>query len=238
MSKITARTLRHYDAVGLLRPAGTGPGGVRLYERAQLLRLQRILLLRDLGLGLDAIASVLDEQNQQGTERVLAKHRQRLLAESDRLARLAGTVQRTIEEFQGGRQMEPAELFEGFDPAAYEAEVDERWPEQAAEARRRTAHWTKDDYRDVAREGVELARRFADFKQQGLPVDDERVLEAVQDHYDGVCKFWTPNAAAYRGLGEMYVADQRFRDYYDKHGAGTAEFVRDAIGVYADRRLG
>lgn len=237
MSKITARTLRHYDAIGLLPPAETGPGGVRRYGAAELVRLQRILLLRDLGLGLDAVARVLEQQSGRAEARVLADHRAWLLAESERLARLAATVQRTIDGMQQGADMADVELFDGFDPSRYEAEVEERWPQQAAEARRRTAGWTKEDYERAAREGAESAKDFAALRAEGLAPGDPRVQEAAAKHYEGVCLFWTPNAAAYRGLGEMYVADERFRQYYDKHGEGTAEFVRDAIAAYAEREL-
>lgn len=237
MSKVTSRTLRHYDSIGLLPPAGTGPGGVRQYEREQLLRLQRILLLRDLGLGLDAIASVIDDQDQRGTREVLDRHHSWLVAESDRLARLARTVRRTVEELSGGEEMQAEELFEGFDQSKYQAEVEERWPEQAAESRRRTAHWSREDFANAARGGMELAQRFAALAEQGVPVDDPRTQEAVAEHYEVVCQFWTPNAAAYRGLGEMYVADERFRQYYDKHREGTARYVSDAMAVYAEANL-
>lgn len=237
LSRITTRTLRHYDAIGLLRPAGTGPGGVRMYEREQLLRLQRILLLRDLGLGLDAIASVIDDQDRRGTREVLGRHRAWLLAESERLARLAGTVQLTIDELSGGAQMDVEELFEGFDPARYEAEVGERWPLAAAESRRRTEGWGRQDFADAARRGVDLAQRFARLAAGSVPVGDARTQEAVAEHYQWVCLFWTPDAAAYRGLGEMYVADERFRQYYDKHGRGTAQYVCDAMAVYAAANL-
>jgi hypothetical protein len=44
MSKVTSRTLRHYDEIGLLRPAAVGSNGMRYYERDQLLRLQQIQL--------------------------------------------------------------------------------------------------------------------------------------------------------------------------------------------------
>ena len=146
---------------------------MRLYEREHLLRLQRILLLRDLGLGLDAIASVIDDQDQHGTQAVLARHHSWLLAESDRLARLARTVERTMEELSGGEAMQAEELFDGFDQARYAAEVEERWPEQAAESRRRTANWTRDDFAAAAREGVELAQRFAALAAFPLDVTGE-----------------------------------------------------------------
>ncbi|MFL3870168.1 MerR family transcriptional regulator [Streptomyces griseobrunneus] len=52
MSGVTARTLRHYDGIGLLPPARIGSNGHRPYEERQLLRLQQILVLRELGVGL------------------------------------------------------------------------------------------------------------------------------------------------------------------------------------------
>jgi DNA-binding transcriptional MerR regulator len=58
----TSRTLRHYGAVGLLEPSRIGGNGYRYYDEQALVRLQRILLLRELGLGLPAIAEVLDGQ--------------------------------------------------------------------------------------------------------------------------------------------------------------------------------
>jgi hypothetical protein len=58
MSGVTARTLRHYDHLGLLRPAWVGAHGYRYYEQGEVLRLQQILLLRELGVDLPTIAAV------------------------------------------------------------------------------------------------------------------------------------------------------------------------------------
>ena len=121
MSKVTSRTLRHYDAIGLLPPAWVAGDGRRHYGRAELLRLQRILLLRELGLGLDAIGEVLRQSTRDSTVAVLSKHREWLLAERGRLARLARTVQRTIESIEDGGEMSAETLFEGFEHNPNEA---------------------------------------------------------------------------------------------------------------------
>lgn len=84
--KVTSRTLRHYDEIGLLPPAWIGSNGHRHYEEADLLRLQQILLMRELDLGLREIQAVLDSQLDQVA--VLREHHQRLLAERDRLEML------------------------------------------------------------------------------------------------------------------------------------------------------
>jgi DNA-binding transcriptional MerR regulator len=98
MSGVTTRALRHYDEIGLLPPAGVRNNGYRYYEQAQLLRLQQILVLWELDLGLDDIAAILDRQ----TDRLMAlrEHYSRLLRERDRLDRVARTVARTIQDLQ------------------------------------------------------------------------------------------------------------------------------------------
>ena len=63
----TSRTLRHYDDIGLLSPSSVGHNGYRHYDQAALVRLQRILLLRELGLGLPQIAEVLDARDIRGS---------------------------------------------------------------------------------------------------------------------------------------------------------------------------
>ena len=55
---VSARMLRHYDEIGLFHPAAVDANGYRRYHPAQLARLHRIVALRDLGFGLDAIAEL------------------------------------------------------------------------------------------------------------------------------------------------------------------------------------
>jgi len=68
----TSRTLRHYGQLGLLPPSRIGANGYRYYDQDSLLRLQRILLLRELGLGLPVIAEVL--AGEQDTAAALRTH--------------------------------------------------------------------------------------------------------------------------------------------------------------------
>jgi len=56
ISGVTVRTLHHYDEIGLLTPAHVGANGYRYYGRAELMRLQRILFHRELGVPLGEIA--------------------------------------------------------------------------------------------------------------------------------------------------------------------------------------
>ena len=61
LSGVSVRTLHHYDAIGLLRPAFSGNNGYRYYEGKELLRLQQILIHRELGFSLSEIQTLLDD---------------------------------------------------------------------------------------------------------------------------------------------------------------------------------
>jgi DNA-binding transcriptional MerR regulator len=242
LSGVTSRALRHYDEIGLLPPAWIGSNGHRYYEETDLLRLQQILVMRELDLGLREIAAVLDSQVDQVA--VLREHHRRLLVEQNRLATLARTVSRTIAALEKGKDEgdmtkinRPENLFEGFDASRYEAEARERWPQEYEQSRQFTDTLTAQDQERMQRETTAQMVRMAEFMAAGTPVSDPAVQAEVDAHYRGICQFWTPNAATYKGLGQNYVDDPQFRSAYDKVAAGLAEYQRDAMAAYADARL-
>lgn len=243
MSKVTSRTLRHYDEIGLLPPAWIGSNGHRYYEEADLLRLQQILLMRELGVGLREIRAVLDSEVDQVA--VLREHHQRLLAERDRLETLARTVGRTLAELEEGGDNgkmtginKPENLFEGFQASSEaEAEVRERWPEAWEESRRAVDAMTAEESERWQREVTAQMIRMAEFMVAGTPVSDPAVQAEVDTNYRQICRFWTPNAAAYKGVGQSYVDDPQMRANFDRIAEGLAAYQRDAMTVYADARL-
>jgi MerR family transcriptional regulator, thiopeptide resistance regulator len=245
MSNVTSRTLRHYDAIGLLPPAWTAPGGRRYYERGQLLRLQQILLLRELGLGLEAIGDVLAAQSEASTAEVLRRHRALLLAERRRLDRLVETVTDTIEDLEKGNTMAVEKMFEGFDPGQfggfdpeqYVDEARERWGDSVDESISHVRGWTSDDWAGYKSEAATVNVRIAELFDAGVPVDDPRVLDAIDGHFRLVSRFWTPNRESYTGLGQMYVDDSRFAKNYEDVRDGLTVYMRDAMKAYADARL-
>ncbi|HWD61019.1 MAG TPA: MerR family transcriptional regulator [Humibacter sp.] len=238
----TSRTLRHYDDIGLLKPSRIGQNGYRYYDGDALVRLQRILLLRELGLGLPAIAEVLERQ----TDAVpaLQHHLSWLRAERERLARQAASVASTIDALQRGEPIMAETAFDGFDHTQYKEEVEERWGKDAyaksdawwrgmSDAER--AQWQQrqqslsDDWKDAAARGLDPAG------------DEAQVLAARQAKWLGGVpetpgsKDGRPTKEYFIGLGEMYVADERFAAHYG--GAESAAFVRDAMRVYAESNL-
>lgn len=236
MSKVSSRTLRHYDQLGLLLPAWTAANGYRYYGPAEVRRLQRILLLRELGLSLGTIGEVLDGQTDERS--ALAVHRDWLLAERDRMARMARTVARTIEAIDQGEEMEAQDMFTGFDENPYEEEAIARWGKEAVEAgKARHAGLSTADKEALAKEAADINAELARCMEAGLLADDPAVQAAVERHYRWVAFHWTPNADSYVGLGMMYVEDARFTSFYDTVMPGLAAYLLEGIKVYAAARL-
>lgn len=235
-SGVTSRTLRHYHAIGLLVPARTAPNGRRYYDQEQLLQLQQILLLRDLGLSLDVVAEVIAHRSTSSTIQVLGRHKEWLLREQLRLGRLIRTVDSTIENIERGGEMAPDKVFEGFEHNPYEAEARERWGDEAVDASyQRMRGWSEADAEKARTGYTRVHEGLAALKAEGVDVLAPGVQELIQLHYEIISLFWTPNKDAYKGLGQMYVDDERFQATIG--GAELTEYLRDAMNVYADARL-
>ncbi|HLT11923.1 MAG TPA: MerR family transcriptional regulator [Micromonosporaceae bacterium] len=242
MSKVTSRTLRHYDRIGLLRPAAVAHNGLRYYEREQLLRLQQILVLRELGLPLESIRNIVNEGGDRLSQ--LRRHHQWLLEERDRFDRLAATVAATIRELEGGESMRPEELFENFDAdkqARYEAELVERYGDEVTphveESKRRISGLTKARADQLMEQWRQFGPHLVQLIDAGKAPADPDVQERIAEHYEWVCQFWTPNREAYIGLGDLYVNSPDFKSQFDAQHPQLAEFLRDAMTAYANARL-
>jgi MerR family transcriptional regulator, thiopeptide resistance regulator len=242
MSKVTSRTLRHYDEIGLLPPAWVGANGYRYYEQDQLLRLQQILVMRELGLGLDAIKEIVSESRDR--VEVLKMHRGWLLAERDRFARLAQTVTRTIEELEGGDNVSAKSMdhwFEGFDAAKQEElqeEARQRWgAEHVDAANAKVKDKSKQWWQAEGRKWAEQLSALVGLIDAGHQPGDAEVLDVLDGHYQWISGMWTPNRESYTGLGQVYADDPRFRAKFDQTDPRLAEFMRDAMAAYAQARL-
>ncbi|MGW0780050.1 MerR family transcriptional regulator [Streptomyces sp. NPDC002913] len=241
MSGVTARTLRHYDEVGLLPPARIGANGHRYYEEHQLLRLQQILVLRALGVGLSEVGRILAEQVDEVD--ALRGHHRRLLAERDRLDALAGTVSRTIAELEHSRKdgnpmtiNRPENLFEGIQPSQYQESLHD-FPEHAEEVARTVAAMTPQDIEAGQRERTTQMILLADLMAAGHPADAAPVQAQIDSQYQAMTELRPVSAEEYRAVGRSCVDNSAWRAAYEAIAPGLAAYQRDAIEVYATTRL-
>jgi DNA-binding transcriptional MerR regulator len=230
----TSRTLRHYGQVGLLPPTRTGANGYRYYDQDAVVRLQRILLLRELGLGLPAIADVLD--GQRDTAAALESHLRLLEAERARIDRRIASVRTTLRKTRNGEPLMPDEALDGFDHTQYEREVTERW---GGDAYQRGDRWWRSlsdaEKREFQQTQLDIAADFGAAARAGLAADSAEVQAITARHVRWLSATTDPTPGYLSGIGRMYVDDERFGRNYDRHAPGTAVLVRDALQVYADR---
>lgn len=235
----TSRTLRHYGDLGLLEPSRVGGNGYRYYGEDSLLRLQRILLLRELGLGLSEIAKVLDGERDSAS--ALRTHLSWLEREQDRIARQIVSVRTTLRKVEGGEKLMAHEALDGFDHTQYKDEVIERWGTDGWESGDRWWRSLSAEQREgFQRDQREIGTDFAASRSAGKQVDSDDVQAVTRRLYDWITVAWQgkrPTGEQFAGLGEMYVTDPRFTANYDVHGEGTATYIRDAMKVYAERNL-
>jgi MerR family transcriptional regulator, thiopeptide resistance regulator len=236
LAGISIRTLHHYDEIGLLSPGGRSEAGYRLYEAADLERLQQILLLRELGFGLDEIARVLDDP---AYDRGTALHQQRDQLERNRarLDRLIAAVDQAITASQEGRTMTPEEsleVFGDFDPSEYEDEAKERWGDTDAykESARRTKSYTKADWQRIGAESEEINQAFIALMDAGVPATSTQAREVAERHRGHITKWFYPcSPEIHASLGAMYAADPRFTKNIDKARDGLAKYMSEAIAA-------
>ncbi|PFG57411.1 DNA-binding transcriptional MerR regulator [Amycolatopsis sulphurea] len=139
---ITVRTVHHYDEIGLLSPSGRSAAGYRRYRDADLDRLQRVLLYRELGLPLETIATLLSAPEAEADAH-LRWQRELLVAKADRVTRMVAAVDRVPEARAMGSALTPEEKFEVFggfrEPEGYPEEAAQRWGDTPGMAARHAA---------------------------------------------------------------------------------------------------
>ncbi|MBW1598923.1 MerR family transcriptional regulator [Streptomyces sp. JJ38] len=237
---VTVRTLHHYDEIGLLVPGERSVAGHRRYGDADLDRLQQILFYRELGFPLEEVAVLLDDPDADPNEHLRRQYA--LLTErAEQLQKMAAAVQQAMEARKMGINLTPEEKFEvfgDFDPEQYAEEAERRWggSDAWAESQRRAASWTKEDWKSFKEEQEALEQRFAARMASGDAPDSPEAMELAEEHRRFLCR--TCYECGYEmhvGLGEMYVADPRFTEHYERVGPGLAVYVRDAIVANAAR---
>jgi DNA-binding transcriptional MerR regulator len=237
LAGVSVRTLHYYDQIGLLRPASRTPGGYRRYGRSELLRLQQILLYRELELPLSEISGMLDSREFDPLQ-TLRQHRKSLEQRRRRLERIIATVDHTIGAFkEDPMSISDEELYAGLTPEQierYPREARQLWGEErVTEAENALRKLSKQEWERIRQQGEDATLAMAHLV--GRPADDEEVQEAIALHHAWIENFYPAPPEVYRGLGRMYVEHPEFRAFYEQRAEGLAEFMRAAIEAYCER---
>lgn len=233
---VSVRTLRHYDAIGLLEPSQTTQAGYRLYDETAIAQLEQILYFRELGFALDEIREIMISPSYNAGE---AMKRQRTLLQMQK-KRIEAMIARLDEAIAGYG----APNTEVFDMSAiekakrqYAEEAKARWgnTQAYAESEKKTAKYGKDDWQEIQNGMTALFEAFAAVRD--LDPEDERVQALVKNWQQYITDhFYACTDEILAGLGQMYVCDERFRANIDQVGEGTAQCMSRAIAYYVAKR--
>jgi len=236
LTGVTVRALHHYDEIGLVRPSQRSVAGYRLYDDDDVLRLQQVLVFRELGVPLEDIGPAIDRTTDRAA--LLRKHRAALVDKRGRIDAMVTAVDAALEVLEKARTtMQPEDfktLFDGFNAEDHAEEARERWGHTEAykESARRSQQYGKPEWEAIRRESEGIYARLRELMQQGAAVSDPAVQAAVEDHRRHLERWFYPcSRQMHHGLGEMYVADPRFTANLDKVAPGFAQFLRDAIAA-------
>jgi DNA-binding transcriptional MerR regulator len=242
LTGVSVRALHHYDEIGLLVPGARTDAGYRLYDDADLLRLQQILLGRELGLTLEEIRRSLDEPSFDQREALRAQRRQ-LEARARQTSAMIRAVDHALAALDGKGEetMDGKSLFEGFNPLAYEDEAERRWGDTKAwaESRARTARYTAEDWKRHAAEQSSIYGDASALLTAGKAPDSPQAMDVAERHRLAIDRWFYPcPPAMHVGLADLYEADARFAANIDKFGAGLTPFLAAAIRANARRAAG
>lgn len=241
LSGVSGRTLRYYDSIQLLKPARIASNGYRIYGPEQVDRLQQILFYRAMEVPLEEIRRILTDKAFD-RQAALRTHLRALNEKKARLEALIVTIEKTLQTMEGACLMTDSEKFAALKAQAlaencrkYGAELEEQYgAEQMAASHRKVAAMTWEQWQTHQAEEQEIAALLRKAMQTGDPAGAQ-AQAACDLHRQWLCRVWPDGSyskSAHRMMGEMYVADQRFRAYYEAIAPGCAAFFRDALHHY------
>ncbi|MCV0024718.1 MULTISPECIES: MerR family transcriptional regulator [Bacillus] len=242
LAGVSTRTLRYYDEINLLQPARINSSGYRIYGEKEVNQLQHILFYRELGFQLEEIKKLIFSPSF-NRQKALKDHHAELLEERARIDSLIQNVEKTIHAEERNEKMRDEEKFKGFkkelvekNERKYGAEIRQKYGEEAVEdTNQKVLNMTKEQYEELTATEKEMFEKLKKAFEEGDPKSED-ALKAAELHKKWLQYYWSDySKEAHAGLGEMYVSDERFKRYYDQHGEGLAEFLRQVIYVYTGK---
>ena len=234
LTGISVRTLHHYHHIGLVVPSVRTAAGYRGYTDTDVERLHIVLGYRAAGLPLDEIRLLLDEPGVSVVDRL--EHQLTVLRQrSHQLQDNIKAVEDLVAAHREGIQLTAEEQVEIFGSSAfgreYADEARERWgdTDQWQQSQRRVAELDRDDWVRITADGVALVEELAAAKRAGVVPGTAAADTLARRHRDGIEQFYECSDEMHVCLAQMYVADQRFTEYYDRAEPGLAQYVHDII---------
>lgn len=256
LTKVSVRTLHHYDEIGLLKPSVRLPNGYRLYSEKDLLTLQRIIALKFFGFTLSKIQELLLKEFDALAH--FKAQRQTLQSQITQLGNADVTLGALISQLEQNKTIEWDHIVQLIEDYSMTKETEMIWgtdsekqqeyqrylvdkglatQQQLAECNEKVKHWGKDKVLRIKNEQDEMFKAFTQVLMQNFSVTDPKVQQLVRRHFENIKNFWTPEKESYIQLGDFYCQHDDFGTFFAAYHPKLAEYLRDAMKVFAEREL-
>lgn len=233
---ISVRTLHHYDQIGLLKPSETTEAGYRLYSQENIETLQQILFFKELDFPLKEIKTIIHNPSFDRKEALMLQ-RKMLTEKRDRYDQMIETIDKTIKHMMGEIQMTNEERFKGvnFVNNPYEEEARQLLGDRSVNAaKEKLKKMTSREHHELAEKWENLFTKLAKIRHQ--PPESDEAQEGIKEWYNFLnSNIHTYSIDAFRGLGQLYIQDERFTQNIDQYGEGLAKFMCEAMRIFAER---
>ena len=235
LTGVSVRTLQYYDEIGLLIPKKLD-NGYRDYSDENLDKLQKILFYRFLKFKLNDIKELLDGDID--SLKILEQQRELILKEKEKFEIILHNIDKTIKTYKGEQTMTIEEKFNGFkkeDLNKYEEQAIEKYGKEAIEESKKRQSGKEDI---VAEKFNSVFRSMAEYKQDGLSIEEKKVQSKVEDLYNYMNKYaFDCSIEVFSYIGKGYSQNPEFKNNIDKFGEGVAEYISKAIEIFCNNRL-
>lgn len=256
LTKVSVRTLHHYDEIGLLKPSVRLPNGYRLYSENDLLLLQRVIALKFFGFTLSTIQELLSKEVDALSH--FKAQQQTLQSQIMQLGNADKTLGALITQLEQNKSIQWDNIVQLIEDYSMTKETEMIWgtdsekqqeyqrylvdkglatQQQLAECNEKVKQWNKEKVLSIKDEQDELFKAFTQVLVQNMPVNDPKVQQLVRRHFENIMNFWTPTKESYKQLGQFYCQHGDFEKFFKAYHPKLAEFLKDAMKVFAEREL-
>lgn len=233
---ISVRTLHYYDKIGLLKPSETTEAGYRLYTQENIEMLQQILFFRALDFPLKDIKKIIHNPSFD-RKKALELQRKMLLEKRERYDQMIETIEKTIKNMMGEMEMTNEDRFKGinFKHNPYEDEARKLWGDESVDKANANLNKLSDEeQKALAEKWDKIFTKLASLRDKDPQSDEAQA--GIKEWYEFLSSnFHQYSLEVFAGLGEMYVQDERFTKSIDKYGEGLAQFMSEAMKVFAEK---
>ena len=239
IAKISTRTLRYYNEIGLLNPKRINSSGYRIYGEYEVDKLQQILFYKSMGFKLENIKNIINSPSFDIMS-ALYSHKEELIKKRQEIDLLIENVEKTIKYKKGEVDMSDKEKFEGLkkdlvkkNEESYGKEIREKYGDkQVNQFNMKMLGLSEEEFKIFQQLEKDIIEKLKEAMEENDP-SGEKAQEACELHKKWLGYSWNfYTKEAHRNLGEMYVVDERFKKYYDENKEGMAEFLKKSLDNY------